>query len=358
MWQYWLLFAVPAMMAIRRNPRQDALWRNSWSVEQWLFWFFSVFLIGGRYKVGGDWEPHLRYLTHSADLSLYQVISEVDPGYVLINWISNQLGFGIFGVNLMAAAVFSTGLTIFCRSLPRFWLALTISVPYLITVLGMGYVRQGIALSVLMIGIVALQQGRVTVFLLWSVLGATFHKAAIIILPLALLGYGRMHIHKLLMIALIAGGGFFWFLGDSIDFLIKNYWDAGYSSSGALMRLGMNAMAAFLLLSLYNYFDFNHIQRKLWIVIAWITVALFLAYFFSPSSTALDRLALYFIPIQIIVFSSLPDVVMKRFGFNRQISIISVIIVYALSYFFWLFFGVFSYAWLPYRFYLIEIVFG
>ena len=42
-----------------------------------------------------------------------------DPGYQLINYFSASIGFGIYGVNVICAFIFSIGLTLFCRNLPR-----------------------------------------------------------------------------------------------------------------------------------------------------------------------------------------------------------------------------------------------
>ena len=80
--------------------------------------------------------------------------------YSILNVISNKLNFGIYGVNLISGFIFSYGLILFCRSMKRQWLALTLSIPYIVIVIAMGYTRQSVALGILMIGYVVLSQGK------------------------------------------------------------------------------------------------------------------------------------------------------------------------------------------------------
>ena len=113
-------------------------------------------LIGFRYEVGGDWFNYFRNLDDVAGAMLDEVFLMSDPGYQFLNWLSLELDWDIFGVNLMAGAIFAIGLVVFCRSLPRPWLALAVAVPYLVIVVAMGYSRQGVALGLAMLGLVAL----------------------------------------------------------------------------------------------------------------------------------------------------------------------------------------------------------
>jgi hypothetical protein len=73
----------------------------------------------------------------------------------------------------------------------------------------------------------------------------------------------------------------------------------------------------------------------------------------SPSSAAVDRIALYVIPIQIFVFARLPDLG----GSDRDMTAIFVFAIlafYGVVLGVWLNFASHAFAWLPYRFYLLE----
>ena len=70
----------------------------------------------------------------------------------------------------------------------------------------------------------------------------------------------------------------------------------------------------------------------------------------SPSSTAVDRVALYWIPLQLFVLSRLPDALGLPNAANSFW--VFVVVVYSAAVLLvWLVFGTFSYAWLPYQFY-------
>lgn len=68
-----------------------------------------------------------------------------------------------------------------------------------------------------------------------------------------------------------------------------------------------------------------------------------------PSSTAVDRVALYMIPPQLFVFSRLPDVL----GGGKKVRpwVAAIVAYYALVLFVWLTFATHAQYWLPYQFY-------
>ena len=75
------------------------------------------------------------------------------------------------------------------------------------------------------------------------------------------------------------------------------------------------------------------------------------AYLLSPSSTPIDRLALYLIPIQIVVLSRLPG--LFAHADRPTMSIVTAVVAYSLAVqLVWLTFGQFAWAWLPYQNYL------
>ena len=75
---------------------------------------------------------------------------------------------------------------------------------------------------------------------------------------------------------------------------------------------------------------------------------MFIAFFITDLSTALDRMALYFIPLQLVTFAYLPDAIGRPGGRNH--SIIAVILLYyAAVMFVWLNFATHSKYWIPYQ---------
>lgn len=360
MWPYWLLFLVPAFAATqevsRRLSVQTVRTTNRLSDEWRLVLVGLIFIIGWRHEVGGDWFNYLEHYYSALSESRFKEWWFNDPGYRLLLWLTVSNGWSVHAVNLMGAVFFSYGLIKFCNSLPRPWLALAVSVPYVVIILGMGYSRQGFALGCIMSGLVMLGQGRVLAFVIWALIGATFHKSALLILPLAALASSRRRLLSLIWVGVVGFLSYGILLQDSVENLQKNYLDAQYQSEGALIRLLMNALPALLFLWNRKKFAFSFAQERLWFWFAVISLALFGVYFVSPSSTAVDRVGLYVLPIQLMVFAYLPDVLGRNPG-QRSDLVILVLLYYAAVQFVWLNFASNAFAWIPYKFYPLESVF-
>jgi hypothetical protein len=336
-----MLFLIPALgvLAQRRlaPSAQTAVW--------WLVGGLFALAIGLRFEVGGDWFAYLGYLYRAAGMSLIEVLLHGDPGYYLLNWVVAQLGGNIYWVNLACGAILMTGVVAFARRQPLPWLALLVAVPYLIIVVGMGYSRQAVALGFVLLGLVALGDSRLRVFVVWVMIGAAFHKSAVLILPVA--GLAASH-NRLLSLAWIGAAsliGGYLFLFDSFDSLWANYVEADYQSQGGLIRVLMNAIPAALYLGLHKYLALKEGERRLW---WWMSL---LAIVCIPlvviSSTATDRVALYLIPIQIFVFARLHTLVQDSLW--RAYIVLGVLVYYTAVLAVWLFFAAHSFAWLPYQ---------
>jgi hypothetical protein len=70
----------------------------------------------------------------------------------------------------------------------------------------------------------------------------------------------------------------------------------------------------------------------------------------SPSSTAVDRVALYWIPLQLFVWSRIPDALASS-NAGKLFWTTSVVFYSTAVLFVWLIFGDHAVYWLPYQFY-------
>lgn len=350
MWVYWVMFWWPALAAISFNgkPSADVLRK----LHLLIFAFVLCLVIGLRYEVGVDWENYLRHLYLTEDLSIYEVLLRGDIAYGFLNWFAAHTGNGIWLVNLVCAVAFVSGLLVFCRRLPNPWLAMTIALPYMAIVLAMNYTRQGAAFGIMLLGILALQDGRIRRFVFLILTAALFHKTAVILIPLAALVKSRKNWVTLLWIAVLAVMAFLLFLAETYDVLYETYIYQQYASDGAGIRVFMNAAAAFTFLMFRNRLPMPVAEKQFW---TWISAIAFLfipALLISPSSTAVDRVALYFMPIQLIAFSHFQYTFVHRF--IRQVATLTIVGGYWLVMFVWFNYSNFYFAWLPYRFYPFE----
>ncbi|MGB7373486.1 EpsG family protein [Pontixanthobacter sp.] len=315
----------------------------------WIFVILSLtIIIGFRYEVGGDWANYYQYLASAANLDFSDLLTLEDPGYWALNILSNKLGFGITGVNVFGALLFSTGLVVFCRSLPRAWLALACAMPYLVTVVAMGYTRQAIALGFVMIGLVMLSRTNFKAFVVWVLLGALFHKSAVLMIPIAALTISTNRWFTFLLVGVVTFLSYSVLLESSVDRFIQFYSDEVMQSSGALIRLAMNLTPAVLFLVYRKRIICAEQEKRIWTLFALMAIFMFFVFFPTSLSTALDRMALYLIPLQLFVFAHLPDA-LGGYKRRNQVIVVAILIYYAAVMFTWLNFASHSRYWVPYN---------
>ena len=346
----------------RLSDPHSGYFNNTRTILWAMLILYLTIMIGLRHEVGGDWLNYLWNFEDIDGMSLTAIFSQPssitsDPLYLLISWLSSLLGLGIYGVNLICAAIFSIGLASLCRSFQRPLLGLSIAFPYLIIVVAMGYTRQSAALGFVMIGIAALLREKNLKFIIYVFLAALIHKSAIIMLPIIGFSVSRSRILLFFFGILFFILGYFLFLADNIEFLIYGYIQSGYQSEGALIRLSMNALPAFLFIFLRSRFIIkNQHEINFWLIVSYVSVSLLLIYPFFPSSTLLDRVALYLLPIQLFVFSNLPYALSDKI-YLQKLYVFLVLGWYLLVMCVWLFFASNRFWWVPYNNLITEIIF-
>lgn len=345
---YWLLFSVFALGALQYQ--RGNLARREQNPLLIVAGVLTALFIGLRYEVGGDWGNYNRIFEDHRYRSFFEAVGTGDPGYSLFNWLAHSLGYGIWFVNLLCAAVFTWGLFRFARRQPNPWLAVLVAIPYLIIVVAMGYTRQAVAIGIVLAGLAALDRSSVLRFAGYVLVAVTFHKSAIIVLPIVALAAARNRFATGALLLLLMVALYFVFVQSAFDDLVTNYIDAEYQSEGAAVRVAMNLPPALLYLRFQNHFYLTAEQRKLWRNFAIAALFTLVALVVVSSSTAVDRLALYLIPLQILVLSRIPEVFRGAERRNSQILVI-VLIYSAVIQLVWLNFANNSAYWLPYRFY-------
>ena len=301
MWPYFaMFFAAVSGVAVsdpdrRRNP---AIWLG--------FGIILALLIGFRFRVGGDWgfEHHLFWRVNG--LSFFNAVKEADPGFAIIAWLFADSGFNVWTLNLFCGSIFTVGLLSFCLKQPDPWLTVAVSIPYLVIVVAMGYSRQSVAIGFFLLALVQLEARSLVGFLVFMALAASMHITAAMLAPICVLVSRRRKLKTLIIGVPVALALFIYLLQDSVDAFVAGYIDAEYQSSGALVRVMMNAVPAALYLLTRPKFCLSTDTSRLWSTLSLIALAFIPLLAISPSSTAVDRMALYFIPVQLFVLGRLP----------------------------------------------------
>lgn len=338
---YWLLFLVPAMASVSPYRLDKASRRIVWVLAG----ISLIVLVGLRDGVGQDWNNYRRIYERVQDMSLVQALLQPEPGYAFVNYVSNYLGWGVYGVNAICGTIFVVGLFSFCRRQPNIWLTLALSMPVLVIGVSMAGTRQATAIGFLMLAFCAFQDRKLLRYIALIVVGVLFHRSVAAFLLFAFFFDGRLRLWPLVIGGLVFLGLGLFVLGDAVSYYQDSYVGADIVATGALPRIALSALAAGVFL----------IFRKRWN--AWFDdgvlftlsslAILIMALGAFNSLVATDRMLMYLLPIQIAIFARAP-LFMRTVRTRRQATL-GVFLIYAAVLFTWLNFSDFAKAaWLPY----------
>jgi hypothetical protein len=210
----------------------------------------------------------------------------------------------------------------------------------------MGYSRQAVAIGLIMAGLASYFRNRsVLRFAIYVLVAATFHKTAVVALPLIAIANERGRFVSLLVVAALTYGTYHLFLSSSVSRLVTNYIDARYAAEGAGIRIAMNLLPAVLFLMRSRQLEFPELERRVWRNLALVACVLVPALLLVPSSVVVDRLALYVIPLQLAVLSR-PRVVMV----SERLGTVLIVAYAAVVQFTWLTYAHHARYWVPYHF--------
>lgn len=339
---YWLMYLIPAIIALSLKDSYQS------KLILWLsIGFFFIFIIGFRHEVGGDWFNYVRHYDMMEGITLLEALalSKGDPGHKLLNWLMFRFDWGVYGTNVVYGTVFMIGLIKFSREQMYPWLAVTVAVPYLIIVVAMGYSRQGMVIGLFLLAITYLREDKFKTYIVLILVAALFHKTALLLLPLGIFLYAEGIFFRILMIIPIVYGAWEILFGEHQGNLWKIYIEAQKQSEGAEIRVIMNLVPSLLLLVYREEWKKSFNDYSFWFLMALVSIASVGLVGFS--STAVDRIALYFIPIQLVVFSRLPYLARKQI--SPEFTKVIIVFGYAAVLFVWLNFASHSQYWIPYQ---------
>lgn len=344
---YWLLFSTFAFGAVthRLTPRGAAISSPLFIGAAVL----TALFIGLRYEVGADWFNYTAIYASAARLDVEEVLGYGDPAYIGLNTISHWLDLDIWFVNLCCGVIFAWGLVRFAQRQPNPWLTVAVAVPYLIIVVGMGYTRQAVAIGFMLAAFGPFERGRYGRFVVLMALATLFHKSAIIILPLIALSTVR---HRLVVYTTAAAMGaliFFVYLDAFLNRVLQSYLDREMASDGAGVRVAMNVVPALLFLTFQDRFSVSDQEKTIWRNFSLASLAMVGALFLLPSSTVVDRAALYLMPIQLFVLARVPYAFPMRNGGVSSLLVAAVLAYSAAIQIVWLTFAAHADAWVPYQ---------
>ncbi|MDG1986864.1 MAG: EpsG family protein [Halieaceae bacterium] len=359
---YWYIFGIVALLSLQSSVFQR---RSLTSIGNFTFNGICIFLfivLGFRYRVGGDWNTYQEYNADHLGLPFSSVYSPGnDPGYNFFNWLGANFLGGVILPNLVMAAIFIFGVHRFCLTLPRPFLGLLVSLPFLVWVVGAGYTRQAAALGLFLVALCYVRSGNVFGYLTFAGLSILFHKTAVGLLPFGLFLVPRLFSVRALSVALlfitVTGLLFYGFISANIHMLLK-YLEHEYTSYGTTPRMVIIGLCALIFISLNSRFNIYLTEKRFWYVFSSAGLFIILISLSSISSTPFDRILLYWLPLKMYLLAHLPSAFSQDVGNSRELIIISIILFAASMQFVWFSYSPNAYAWSPYLFFPWEIVWG
>ncbi len=339
---YLLLFGTAICACVTLSQRDRRI--NYFFLK--LLLLFLVFFIGFRHQVGGDWGNYQDIYDMVTDATWQQAIVITEPGYGFINWFFYQLGLTIHFVNFFCAILFIWGLGRLCLSQPQPWFALLIAIPYLLSAVAMGYTRQSVAIGISMVALVMLLEQRPWRFVTLIIFAALFHKTVVILFVLLPLALPQLQIGKLLIVGFFAVCSGLLLVMDRLGGMWDLYVSQGMESDGGLVRTLLNVIPAIFFLLIRKKW------QQLWpnsypLILYLSLAALVMLPLQFLASTAIDRVSLYIIPLQLMVFSGIP---MLFDTVTRYVCYYGVVILYSAVYFVWLNYSFWAQCcWIPYN---------
>jgi len=345
---YWLMLIIPVLAGLSPWKAKGALPYVQW----FLYGAFLIAIIGLRYQVGGDWLNYIENYTSMQGLTFSDFLMKRtltgDFGYLIIHWYSLNFLNGIYSTNLICAAVFVAGLLRVCKHMPVPWLSLSLAIPYLVIVVAMGYTRQSAAIGFIMWGLIDLMNGKQVKFYVMVMLGVLFHKTALFMLPVGFLHANSLsNLKNLILFTLFFVLAFAGFMAEHIERMAYYYVEdtQGMESSGAVIRVAMNVASSIVFLYFRKLWAERYNDVGLWMIFSVATLIMFPLAFVS--STFVDRMALYLLPMQLVILSRTP--ILIKSVYNRTLFILIVLFLYIGALFVWGNFGQNSSYWLPYQ---------
>ncbi len=321
------------------------------ALSVFLFYAFCGVLtvfVGIRFNIGGDWHEYINIFRAIGDLDFLPSLLFTDPNYGAINWIANKSGLGIIFVNMLCSVIFFIGLAMFCKRQNYPWVGVMVAIPYLVFVVAMGYTRQASAIGLVLLAFCSAIDGNGKKFLFYIVLATLFHKSAALTALLYPIINSSNSFKSYFALAL-GISLLLYIMGDTIAAHLSIYlFSDEISSEGGSIRIVMNIITALIFFIFMKIFK-ERLPNPVYKLIYGLSFFSFASMLMIlVSTTVADRLTLYAIPVQILVYSNIS---LLFSGKHKLIAVIFPALISFTTLVVWLNYSPYaSCCWIPYDF--------
>lgn len=318
-----------------------------------VLYLFLILFIGARYEVGGDWNYYL--------YEIFYKDARTDLGYEILSLIGKNISaqHGIIFVNLCCAFLFLSCLFFLVTRFRYPFAGLLVAFPYGITAVAMEYTRQSVAIGFGFVAMYFMARNHNFKPMIFILIGSLFHKSIVILLIFLPLLYLRqvdikkvcMGIVFFLVLTLICFK-FDIFAGyiSKIKFL---YLSDMHYSKGGFIRIAIHIIP--LILYIFMRKDIKNSKNINYILFDELSILIVVAMFLSIFlSTLVDRLGLYFIFFDIVIFS----IFLERLEVKLKFTLAFLIIIENfLIFYIWYNYSFYAiHYWQPYKNFFLEML--
>lgn len=272
------------------------------------FIILALFLFSAfRYQVGCDWIAYENMFLYATGLDWKEALISREPIFWMILKLLHKINLTYPYINIVSSIIFFIGVHVLARRQPDPLGFLVLMFPFLIINMPMSGIRQGAAIGLLCIAIVAFIDRRPLSFLIWIILATGIHTSAIIFIILLPFASGRFNNTRLAIVALLVlpTAIFFYFL-ESTQWALKTYVGSGREAYGAAFRVAFLSLSGvYFFLCLKNKW-FRTFPKDYSIVSLGSMGMVMIAILIPISSIIGDRVGYYLIPIQAMIFARIP----------------------------------------------------
>ena len=336
---YFFMLLIPLAMGLQHPLMPKKSYAGFW-------FYFAVLLVfcGFRFEVGTDWRGYQNIYEGTFFSGFEEALKISEPGFFLLNKVSDWSGFEFAGVIFVGSLIFLYGCFCYARKTVNPWLAAAAVMPYLIFIISLSGVRQACAIGIGFYLFAYWERSSLVEKVAVIAIAMSFHNSAGVLLLFVIFGMKNSAFLRVSLAAVVMA--FVAYGLDKTDTFEKYksvYIDENLISGGAFFHVLLIALPSALYLLFRKKLvkaglaDTNVLLASILTLIAMPLLAV--------SSTGVDRLTLYFSFVQMWVYPAL----LRAGVVSRSVIRLSVAVLVMAIFFVYFLYGTHVSAYLPYK---------
>lgn len=304
--------------------------------------------VGLRWEVGPDWFGYEILRVATSGRTYGEILAQPEPGFFLLMKLSDDLGWGIVGINAAAAAVFCFGVFALAARTAAPWIALCAATSYLVLALGMSGIRQAMAAGIVFFALSRFRTAPLLGYLAAVGVATLFHASAVAMAPLAAFHGRTTPLMKLACGAVAAAALAAVVAGPAapLELYAQRYAGGrGPQATGAIFQVLLNAVPAAAYLLYRRTFRRLYGPSPLLTALALAALAMLPAV--AVSTVGASRLSMYLTAGAMMIWAGLPRAVGGTRG-EADLRV-AALLTNAGVMVAWLSFANVAFAYFPYR---------